>query len=898
MEMEKKHQFDDTYVRAMTFANNFKEKHPGLSNVYVVKSIDKDGNTTSEHYGMNLLTDNGFKKFFIDNQTFPTELYIGRGSSSFDVTSASLVEVCPNTHSSRTDDNMTPLSYTVSNSTINYAYPMYYDKASNLVTVMCRYMIAYYDYNITGITEDFSVSEYGIGTRYNSLWTHSWVYDIHGNQTYLTKKVNERLEFTVYMCMSYYTSLITNGYANNRFTIITTMRAFFEERMYENSIYTYKRYNVGASRGFSNTTSGIEDGRITRTTNLNSITMYAVPSDATSNSDDKAKAAGYIDGFVQWTSGQMTIEPQFLDTPETFTTTQICKWDNAKPTGIADRFGEWDGPAITQADIQSVCMYNYYSGEWDNDEDFYNNPDHWYSETPMQTAFSTPIYYKNNDEIITMYVYPNMRTDDPIIGFKNTTLQTIYATDAYWDFSSWQRITNFADIPSELQTKRYYITNANSLMMTPIRESGDFRIIPTHGDYENMSWYTSRNGSYPSCDNYEYGWFKRDNLVCVPDRQLTFSVGNAGANSSATMTYGKWMIVFNSVTSFMSVNMDNVKTTGETPSAITVQTDLSTQINLLTAGYRSKSDTGLICIQNIGGSEGLVIDLRGDELVQHVIQSKMSTCVWGKNQVAYIPSSDTTKVRVYDYDTNTDIREFDIPEGSATVVFMVAHGDYVWITDGSTYVYCMTISSGDVQACTNTLPFSSGINYVETTAVDDVIIIYKSNDTNVKNAYYIKKSDPTNILSLKDFFWDVTYLGSQVKYDLRYVHKSTDESSNKKYGTLILLITMNRTYSKTGAYNQIIDFGVYLNSGTYRHNRHYADERPAFIPYGEFYIVGNKKVPIEYYVHHQIKGTTKTITTINNIKNISKKQWNTVITNRPEFMGKPPGVQAELKSEV
>ena len=210
----------------------------------------------------------------------------------------------------------------------------------------------------------------------------------------------------------------------------------------------------------------------------------------------------------------------------------------------------------------------------------------------------------------------------------------------------------------------------------------------------------------------------------------------------------------------------------------------------------------------------------------------------------------------------------------------------------------MAISSGDVQACTNSLPFSSGLNYVETTAVDDVIIIYKSNDTNVKNAYYIKRNDPTNILSLKDFFWDVSYLGSQVKYDLRYIHKSTDESSNKKYGTLILLITMNRAYRKTGAYNQIIDFGVYLNSGTYRHNRHYADERPAFIPYGEFYIVGNKKVPIEYYVHHQIKGTTKTITTINNIKNISKKQWNTVITNRPEFMGKPPGVQAELKSEV
>lgn len=882
----------------MEFANNFKDKHPGMSNIYVVKSIDKDGNVTDEHYGMNLLTDNGFKRFFVSGETFPTELYIGRGSSTFDVTSSSLVEVCPNTHNSSSGDNMAPQSYTVSNSTIDYAYPMYYDSASTLATVVCRYMISYYDYNISGITEDFAVSEYGIGTSYSNLWTHSWVYDIHGNQTYLTKKVNERLEFTVYMCMSYYTSLITDGYANNRFTLITTMQGFFAERMYENAIYTYKRYNVGYSRGFSNTTSGIEDGKITRTTNINDITMYSTPSSATSNSHDDARPSGYIDGFVQWTSGQMTIEPQFLETPESFTTTQICKWNNAVPSGLADRFGEWDGPAITQADIQSVCMYNYYSGEWDNEETYYNNPDHWYDETPMQTYFSTPIYYKNNNEIIKMYVYPNMRTDDPITGFKDTTLQTIYATDSYWDFSTWERITNFNNIPENLRTKRYYITNTNSLMMTPIRASGDFRIIPTYGDYEVFSWLTSTNGSYTACDNYEYGWFKRDNVICVPDKLLTFNVGNSGANSSATMTYGKWMVVFNSATSFMTVNMDGVKTTGEVPDITTVQPSLTTQINLLTAGYRSKSDTGLICVQSIDGSEALVIDLRGDEVIQYVLQSKMSSCIWGSNRVAYVPADDTTKVRVYDYDTNTDIREFDIPVDSAAVKFMVAHGDYVWITDGSTYTYCMEVSTGDIQACTNTLLISSDLRYVETTAVDDVIIVYKSNDTNVNNACYIKKSDPTNISTLSAFYWNQSYLGAQVTYDLRYIHKSTDESSNKKYGTLVLLITMLRYCNTVGSYIQILDFGRYLNSGSYSYNRNCADSTPSITPYGEFYIIGNKKVPIEYKVFHQIKGTTKTITTINKIKNITKKQWNTVITNRPEFLGKPPGVQSELKSEV
>ena len=51
----------------------------------------------------------------------------------------------------------------------------------------------------------------------------------------------------------------------------------------------------------------------------------------------------------------------------------------------------------------------------------------------------------------------------------------------------------------------------------------------------------------------------------------------------------------------------------------------------------------------------------------------------------------------------------------------------------------------------------------------------------------------------------------------------------------------------------------------------------------------NRCVPIEYCMQHRIQGTTKTSSTLNHIKCISGKQWNTIFTNVPSFYGKPPG---------
>ena len=53
----------DQYPGLKQFLDNYKVMHHGeggnTKNLYVIQSIDRDGNVTAEHYGLNLMTDIG-----------------------------------------------------------------------------------------------------------------------------------------------------------------------------------------------------------------------------------------------------------------------------------------------------------------------------------------------------------------------------------------------------------------------------------------------------------------------------------------------------------------------------------------------------------------------------------------------------------------------------------------------------------------------------------------------------------------------------------------------------------------------------------------------------------------------------------------------------------------------
>ena len=92
---------DPLYQKAMKFVENMKYKfqNHGISNIYVLQTIDQNGKVTDEKYGMNLMTDYGMSQYFVSRQAFPTKLYIGNGSGSFNQSTNVLINAITTTAS-------------------------------------------------------------------------------------------------------------------------------------------------------------------------------------------------------------------------------------------------------------------------------------------------------------------------------------------------------------------------------------------------------------------------------------------------------------------------------------------------------------------------------------------------------------------------------------------------------------------------------------------------------------------------------------------------------------------------------------------------------------------------------------------------------------------------------
>lgn len=871
------HPIDETYLRAMEFMKNMKDNRQGIGNIYVIKKFDKNGNQIDEKFCKNMLTDYGMSHFFISGEAFPNNLYIGNGDGTFNHTTNTLISPI----------TTTAATYDSSNTGRSYAYPLYYDNISGLITCVCRFLICKFPYTITGISDSVSITEYGIGTAYNQLWTHSWVYDIKGGLSRITKNPEEELEITVYFCMSYYEDLIKENWKNGRYTLITTMQRFFNY-MKPSGIYRYKRGNKGCTVGTNTTTSKFENNLITRYTNIEQFTMsnaYTTNGDA--NTEDNAnRPNGYFDGFCDWHQGFMSIERETIDTPEEFTA--IVKPNNPNEYCLADRIGQQnvDGVPVSQCAISKVSMYNFKTHAWDNDESYTNDDSKWYTETPLQTFFATPLYYSNNNTIQTVYVYQNLKQNDPITAF-DINLETVYACEKYWDVTTWHLLTNISTVPItdknsyghvlECRTAPYYITTHNDVSLTPYRASKGLIINPTDGSSKKYNFPMTTTIMSSVCDNYEYGWYKWRDQVYVPDITKCYSMGNT---ENESMTYKQWLCIFQSENNKIRFadmsDLSTAPTLNELPLAYSKNTNMFTQC------YRSESNTGYITLQSTTCNESYLLNLKGDNIISTKYDTTKMCCVWGENQIAYIEANDSGKIKVYDFDTNTVIQTFDIPSGY-TVSFLFGHHNYVWMvsTSSSTSTYFCNIATGEMKTCSSVMSnYTSNQAYVKMTCVDEVFVIWRRDLKKSSYAIYIRHDDPGMITSLSGM--DEHDYGFS-SYTLRYVHGNT---------LALLYSTQNSNSSPYGATNCVVDFGNWMDGNKTYKKDFDSNNAPNYIPYGPFFIINtNRREPIEHWMPHKIVGTTNSITAINNLKNIRNKQFYMTFCNIPEFNGLPPGVK-------
>lgn len=898
---------DEKYERALNFAKNHGNvfKHNGISNLYVLTLTDKDGNIIDEKYGSNLLTDYGISQWMTTSTDFPTTVYIGNGTDNFGVSSNTLVSALTTTGS------------TVSSSTINYKYPLYYDSITGLVTCTCKFASVYFPATTTGLTEDVRVTEYGLGTAYNLLWTHAWVYDNTGQQSDIVKYADVQLNIDVYMCLSYNESMILDDWVNSKYKAITTMQQFMSNsnHMKPSNVYTYKRYNQKSPCSITNTVSALTDNNITLTTNVGNVTIY--PESNTTASDKSGY--GYMDGFCQYTKGCMFVERHLK--PKSIPFDVVAKSDYAKASTnacISSRFGAVDSTTpFTQADISAVYLYDHKTHAFDNPESFINDSSTWYTEDLMKCTFEMPLYYKVNNTIETLYLFQNINREDPIVKFNDTGVSVIYACDKYWDSSTWIRISNIDNIPANLRSKPYYLTNTFSLSLDPIRESTGLKLTPPLGGIINYDFYTASQGVYRTCDNFEYGWFLRGDICYVPKSNIHFNVTNEPHDgTSFVFTYGKWMVVLFNNTSAGVVKAYDMSNLATIPTPTEVVIPSATITNIRANMMRSYNGNGLLVLQGISVPESYVIDMRDENAVTGtmVISTARHSCsIWGTTKMAYISSDNINVLNIYDIDTQAVVNTCEIPSQytSSTIKDMIGHSNYVWLTGYSSgsIMHMFDITSGAVSACTGystsvTTNWSSSLlNSYNMTAVDDCLILYnKSLDCNI----FIKLSNPTNIenpisiLGLNSSSYEYfKYNGNFGRiFDLRYINNGktlaclTSYTPTNNYGT--------STYK--GIFECIFDMGRYLDTGTttneltyiYTNNSSNTLNNTGICPFGEFYVSGTKRIPISHYLPHRIVGKTNTISTVGTIQNITNKQYTTVLTNLPDFRGLRPGKELSL----
>lgn len=924
------------YNKALEFMKN---KHAleaavptGPSNLYVIERVDSEGNVLETKFGENVLTDYGFQQYFVSKAAFPKNVYVGDGTdSAFDKGSQILQSA------------ISDVALTNTNTTIDYECPFYFQPSqqgldNGLITVFCQYIQTkmVYENSTYGIQEDSRlITEFGIGSSVTNLWTHSRVYDTQGAPSSVRKNNNEELIFTIFLCVTYPESLIQNGWRNSRsetgswgtYSVITTPQRFFRERMYPANIYTFK---IGGktNRTKTDTNTSIEDSHITINTEMSSFLL----------TDD------YIDGFATYDAGFVTLEREEMVTPDPLD--KIFHPLNPGSTESNDGYGNRDRPfdelsalrlggsryRFSQMDVNSCALYDYKAHDWVNythgSSGYSSNK--WYDEMGLSKDFAVAIHYvATNNTIGTMYVHQNMSPQDPILAI--TSGQTvIYFAEKYWDTSTWVNITTPNNIPVALRNCRYILTGDNNVNVKVKRGLPPFPMVPYGGKTINtVNEFTKHASTTKDCIstfNYEYGWFKFGTKLYVPDTAKSYTVPNTSATIPG-MTYDKWFVDVTNANNVNYVNvydMTGMNSLQNPPAAMPTPYQIipnfsQTVYNIFQNTYRTESGTGLICFCDTTINESVVIDLNTWNSstntfdVNYRVDSGMCCCISNSHFIAYIPYAHQDSIYVYDMTggTPTLYRTLSLPSG-VTPSIICGLNNLIWVSNNTaagTLVY--NITTGESSTCNMALPWNSSRQNLRFTFVDDVMVGYYINisitTAHTMKTYCLNANDPSTIVSLNSVGcnwganndWPAQY----------YLTKIQTSTSSNTLALVMSTITGNGSHSTYGNFNAhqnfVFDLGKFIDdpshSFTYNIDNIYYDAANAvntygvYVPYGPYVFVDNRiRVPIEYFMPYKVIGSTHTIGTTREYKQINGKRFSVTVSNTPAFNGLPPGTRARL----
>ena len=497
------------------FYNKWKMDHGNTDkidnhNIYFLKTVDRDGNVTGEAIAMNVTLKNYFRARFSTGSSLPqfsrvNMCLIGNGiygeNEDVSTTDTGL----------RAQTYTEPATFTGTNMSRIDGSTFYWDDDNSVLWANCKLYEGYFDYTLSGISGDLSITEIGLGYMYYStryLFTHALVYDNNGERTTFVKHVGEKLIITAYARILHKPEL--------------------ETRMW-NQGYAFM-WNPWGCIGFGESVSGdwefstgeansMDSGMISSPryeTSNSSINNYDVPSTNPNRAgiickksitilegtwDDTNQTATrsitcndvntlieakdkYYDMFVavfhntyynsgsgrlDYCSQGAVFKPISLPEPEAIETeSAYCR--NVDSGDVSVNFGYIQNSKldargmlpVTNMNVSSVKSYNGLTHDWDIDETLTNG-----TNTTNLTMFQLypwcGIYMYNkymSDGIVKWgrffdRIYANIYTSYPITSF-DTTAQ-VWCTDTYWDTSSWEYIPDNSNVSAAHGTKKYYI---------------------------------------------------------------------------------------------------------------------------------------------------------------------------------------------------------------------------------------------------------------------------------------------------------------------------------------------------------------------------------------------------------------------------------------------------------
>ena len=172
------------------------------ANVYEIICEDRNGNITERKFGINVMTNAGFQKQWIETSTdnYPC-VVLGIGTGIPDITDTDLFNRLT---------QIKPLAETTYNDGVNTQGCIFDRDTGNIIgrRKTGQFVI---DYNYDGIDSNLNITEYGeCGSYYSlddersSVWsnirfnTHCLVYDANHDPSYFTKRIDEKVTVSVY----------------------------------------------------------------------------------------------------------------------------------------------------------------------------------------------------------------------------------------------------------------------------------------------------------------------------------------------------------------------------------------------------------------------------------------------------------------------------------------------------------------------------------------------------------------------------------------------------------------------------------------------------------------------------------------------------------------------------